>query len=67
MLAIPHEVAMKQVVLLFVLILVGSCVTNEPGDNEAPVGKVESPPGRSTEWLKEHCADCLGRGPKIRP
>lgn len=58
---------MKQVTALLVLSALASCATSEMESGEAPAGRVENQQGRSVEWLKQHCPDCLGRGPKARP
>lgn len=58
---------MKHVRFLLVLATLVSCATSAPEIDDAPASQSESRQGRSVEWLKEHCPDCLGRGPKARP
>ncbi len=53
--------------VLFVLAALASCATNAVESGEAPAGHIENQKGRSVEWLRQHCPDCLGRGPKVRP
>lgn len=59
---------MKKLVLLFVSLMLVSCAnvsTYTPRESPSRVERSEvKRTTRSSDWLKEHCPDCGGNGPK---